>query len=236
MSADRVSQEQLDRQIEADIIDSLKEIGFPAELDAWRDATPVIDPSKKTLHLFGHPVMSGWEDPYMQKLADLATSRAKSGRVLELGFGMGISAAYIQQNAPQEHVIIEMNRTIANTAREFAASSQSKVTILEGMWQDIVPTLASESFHGILFDTYPLSEQEVDDIFHPFVEHAYRLLAPGGIFTYYSDEATWFGSEHLAILNQAGFTKINGELCQVPTPPDCEYWRQSTILAPIVEK
>ena len=129
-----------------------------------------------------------------------------------------------------------MNRTIAETARRFAHAQAGRVTIFEGTWQDIVPMLASESFHGILFDTYGMSEADVFRTFYPFLNHAYRLLAPGGVLTYFSDEATWFSNEHLAALREAGFSRINGELVQVSPPADCLYWRQPTILAPIIEK
>lgn len=61
------------------------------------------------------------------------------GAVLELGFGLGMSAQFIQEHSPAHHVIIEMNRAIAETARRFAYGQSGKVTILEGMWQEIAP-------------------------------------------------------------------------------------------------
>ncbi|MEK7834057.1 MAG: class I SAM-dependent methyltransferase [Acidobacteriota bacterium] len=234
-------QRKIDDLIESDIIHTLKSIGFPESPESWQQATPVIDSDGQTLRLLGHPVMERWEEPYMKKLAEIATSKATSlatggGAVLELGFGLGMSAQFIQSYAPEHHVIIEMNQAIAEAARAFARQQSRRVTILDGTWQTIVPRLESESFQGILFDTYPLSEEEVDVIFYPFLEHAYRLLAPGGVLTYYSDEATWFSDDHLAALREVGFTKINGELVDVTPPPNCLYWRQATILAPIVEK
>ncbi|MGE0103371.1 MAG: class I SAM-dependent methyltransferase [Blastocatellales bacterium] len=237
------NQRKIDDLIESKIIDTLKSIGFPESVDSWQQAKPAVDPDGQTLRLLGHPVMEAWEEPYMKKLAEIATSKANvlttdvgKGMVLELGFGLGLSAGFIQQNTPRQHVIIEMNHAIAETAREFARHQSNRVTILEGTWQEIVPLLESDSYQGILFDTYPLTEEEVDVIFYPFIQHAYRLLAPGGIFTYYSDEANWFSDEHLTALQEAGFSKINGELVSVTPPPDCLYWHQSTILAPRIEK
>jgi guanidinoacetate N-methyltransferase len=227
---------ELDKEIESDIIKTLKNIGFPANQNEWRDSAAVIDESNRTLRIQGHPVMSGWEEPYMRKLAEIATASAGNGRVLELGYGLGISAGFIQQNAPAEHVIIEMNQEIASHGRQFASRQKGKVTILEGFWQDIVPQLETGSFQGILFDTYPLSEEEVDVIFYPFLEHAFRLLGSGGTLTYYSDEATWFSAEHEQALRDLGFSHIDGVLCEIVPPADCEYWRQTTILAPIVRK
>ena len=226
----------IDRAIEADIIRTLKEIGFCSSLEDWRDARPVFDPENSTLTMLGHPVMQAWERPYMKRLAEIASSRSRGERLLEVGFGLGISSGYIQENPPGEHWIIEMNKEIAELARRFASGHTSKVRILEGFWQDIAPALESNSFMGILFDTYPLTDGEVDVIFHPFLKHAHRLLKKGGILTYFSDEATWFSDSHLASLREAGFSNVDGELCEINPPADCQYWRQPTMLAPIVVK
>ena len=228
-----------DLALRDDIIHTLKDIGYPADRSAFRDCPAVIEPDGRTLRLLGHPVMERWEEPYMAVLAEIAATRATQGgaaRVLEVGFGLGLSAGYVSRHAPREHVVIECNRAVADLARRFAATSPHPVSVLEGFWEDVVPTLPDGGFDGILFDTYPLSDDEVDSIFHPFVPHAHRLLRPGGVFTYYSDEAHGFDADHLAVLHASGFTKISGRVCRVAPPPGCEYWRQDTILAPVVEK
>ena len=45
--------------------------------------------------------MMDWEDGLMKKHADYVCSNG--GDILEIGFGMGISANYIQQNNPASH-------------------------------------------------------------------------------------------------------------------------------------
>jgi len=64
------------------------------------------------------------------------------------------------------------------------------------------------------------------------------LLKPGGIFTYYSDEAKKFSKQHLEKLQEAGFTleNINYEVCEVNPPKNCEYWTEKTMIAPIIRK
>merc|ERR1712224_133444 len=57
----------------------------------WKESQ--IDLTDESLKIQGHPVMEAWEHPYMKSLAKIATS--KGGCVLELGFGMSISANYI---------------------------------------------------------------------------------------------------------------------------------------------
>lgn len=227
----------VDADIEREIIRTLNDIGFPPEVSHWKEAPAMIDPDGTTLRVLGHPVMESWEEPYMRKLADIAVSRATHGRVLELGFGLGLSSGFIQSHGDiEEHVIIEMNASIAANARKFAVRQSQRVTVLEGLWQDVVPSLPDGSFHGILFDTYPMSEEEVDQIFYPFLEHAFRLLRPGGRFTYYSDEAGWFSPHHVEELKRVGFNKIDGVIVAIPAPPQCKYWRQNSILAPIIER
>ncbi len=63
------------------------EVGF-YEPDSWKAAPATVD--EHSLKILGHPVMEDWERPYMQELARIAT--LNGGRVLEIGFGMGISA------------------------------------------------------------------------------------------------------------------------------------------------
>lgn len=76
------------------------------------------------------------------------------GRVLEVGFGLGISAKYIDgsTSAVTEHVIIEANAEIAAAARLFAETARVKTVVVEGFWQDAVKdglSLEAQSFDGV---------------------------------------------------------------------------------------
>jgi guanidinoacetate N-methyltransferase len=192
--------------------------------------------SDEELRILGHIVMQRWETPYMQELARIASS--KGGTVLELGFGMGISAAFIQSCNIGRHIIIEANSEVAQMARDFAREALRFVEVLEGLWEDHINQIPDGSLDGILFDTYPLQETELYQNHFSFFPYAYAKLRKGGIFTYYSDEISGFSQIHLKKLIQAGFNESNigRTIVEVDPPEDCDYWQARTILAPIVVK
>jgi len=205
-------------------------IGFAADISSWWDAHAEYENGK--LKILGHPVMEAWEAPYMRRLAEIAT--AKGGAILEVGFGLGISSRFVQDCQPAKHVIIEANVEVYDGLEAFAASAAQYVQPVLGFWQDVLPNFADASFDGILFDTYPLEEDEIHQNHYPFFAHAHRVLKPGGVFTYYSDEIDEISLEHLVRLQEAGFDQVDFEVCEVDPPADCEYWSSSTIVAPIV--
>lgn len=219
-----------------DTIQSRIQIGFPKQKKDFAKSPAIY--SKHTLKIAGHPVMEDWELPYMKKLATIATSN--KGTILELGYGLGLSAKAIQSKEISSHYIIECHPdVIAKCIKDFhTAIRNNRLHIVSGFWQDITPLLADATFDGILFDTYPLSEEEIHSNHFWFFDEAYRLLKSNGILTYYSDEVSHFSKKHLDKLKAAGFKKenINFEICEVDPPEDCEYWQSKTILVPIIKK
>jgi guanidinoacetate N-methyltransferase len=200
----------------------------------WKKANAKF--SKHDLVILGEPVMEDWEDPYMKDLAKIAAS--KGGVVLELGYGMGISAKYIQEYNIKKHIIIEANEAVASEAKKFSKKAKHKVVVMTGLWEDMIKKIPDKSISGILFDTYPLSEQELYQNHFNFFPLAFKKLKRGGIFTYYSDEVKKFGRVHLKRLQEAGFQlkNINGKISKVNPPKKCKYWKAKTILAPAVIK
>jgi guanidinoacetate N-methyltransferase len=218
-----------------DTFKTRRDIGFPAQKTEWNTAKALY--TEHTLRIAGHPVMEDWETGYMHMLADIATTN--KGNVLEIGYGLGISARAIQTRS-QKHYVIEchpdvITKGISDFSEEVATG---KMNILSGFWEDVTPILKDAVFDGILFDSYPLDEEQIHANHFWFFEEAYRLLKPGGILTYYSDEATSFSAAHLEKLHAAGFRPedIDFKICDVNPPKDCEYWQDKTILAPIVKK
>lgn len=105
---------------------------------------------KETMEL-GEAVMHIGELNLMKQLANLVTTNG--GDILEIGFGMHLSADEIQKNPNvKSHTIIEIHPDIYHTAVEWA-KDKSNVKILLGDWVDIIPTL-NKKFDGILHDTH----------------------------------------------------------------------------------
>lgn len=209
------------------------EIGFGDKREEWKHAPALF--TDQRLEIQGHPVMEAWEHPYMQELA--RTAAQPGGKILEVGFGMGISAEYLQQHdAIDEHVIIEGNNEVFQRLLKFQLQAKNSVTPLFGLWHEIVPKLTTESFDGILFDTYPLTNEEIHSNHFSFFEHAYRLLKKGGVLTYYSDEISEYSDVHYRNLRSAGFSDIQSRICRVTPPSSCLYWKSDTILVPIITK
>jgi guanidinoacetate N-methyltransferase len=202
----------------------------------WGSAPATYD--AHTLNIAGYPVMADWEQPYMERLAAIASSNG--GTVLEVGYGMGISAAALQACKVDSHVVIEGHPDVIArcVATHRSALASGSMHLMTGYWQDVTPMLAPASFDGILFDTFPISQQEMIGTHMFFFEEAYRLLKPGGVLTYFSSEPTTLGELHFERLEQAGFERsnISFELCTVNPPENSNYWRASTIVAPTVLK
>ena len=207
-------------------------IGFSYCYDKWKNSP--VSCNGHNLKIENHPVMEDWEDNYMKELAGIVCARG--GDILEVGFGMGISAGYIQKHDISSHTVIEANGSIYGDLLSFARSASHPVKPLFGFWQEVVPNIRTGSFDGILFDTYPLTEEEVHKNHFFFFKEAYRLLKSGGILTYYSDEIDRFSPEHLKKLREAGFRNIDSRVCLVNPQKGCEYWQSDRILAPIITK
>jgi protein arginine N-methyltransferase 2 len=138
-----------------------------------------------------HEVMMDWEDPLMS--ASAAYICEGGGDILEIGFGMGISAGYIQQHTINSHTIIENHPDIIPKAQAWAAD-KSNVNIVEGSWYDVKDTLST--YDGLFMDTWE------DQHMNYFSSSLSSLIKVGG-------RATWWngmlGSKNISqSINEEG--------------------------------
>jgi len=66
----------------------------------------------------GAPVMMKWEDEIMKITAELLLPEPGKGRVLNIGFGMGLIDGYLQDRKPESHVIVEAHPTVIQRMKD----------------------------------------------------------------------------------------------------------------------
>ena len=93
-------------------------------------------------------IMMDWEHPVMSASAAYITEGG--GDILEIGFGMGISANYIQSHSISSHTIIEPHPQMVQKAVEWS-NGKSNITIISQSWADVTGSLGT--YDGIFYDT-----------------------------------------------------------------------------------
>ena len=150
-------------------------------------------------------IMEDWQIPIMKAMAKVVTET--QGDVLEIGFGRGVSATFIQKLGVKSHTIIEFSdNVIKNFYEPWERCYPDKdIKLVHGMWQDVVDGVGV--YDGIFFHTYPVTEDEfikyiVNSI--TFAEHffpyAANHLRKGGIFTYLTNEIDSLSRRHQRLI------------------------------------
>lgn len=163
-------------------------------VDDWED-TPVInneDYLQSSLHFqdgrildsAGNGVMMAWERDIMKRSADLLAPRSGL-RVLNIGHGMGIIDTYFQGKSPSLHHIIEAHTGVLERMRKDGWYDKQGVTVHEGRWQDLVPSIIEQGilFDAIYFDTFAEEYKALRDFFSDCV---LGLLDDGGKFGFFN--------------------------------------------------
>lgn len=94
-------------------------------------------------------VMMGWEQPIMEKMAEVCVN--EGDHVLECGFGMGILATAVQARKPASHTIAETHPQIQPKLAEFASSNPT-VRAVNDRWFSLMQEAGR--YDVILMDTY----------------------------------------------------------------------------------
>ena len=132
----------------------------------------------------GNGVMMAWESDIMRRSADLLAPR--SGLcILNIGHGMGIIDTYFQGKNPSSHHIIEAHTGVLDRMRKDGWYDKQGVTVHEGRWQDVVPSIIEQGvlFDAIYFDTFAEEYKALRDFFSDCV---LGLLDDGGRFGFFN--------------------------------------------------
>mgnify|MGYP003137003860 FL=1 len=97
----------------------------------------------------GYIVMHRWETPIMKMMAEWAC--ANTGDILEVGYGMGICANFIQQHPIVSHTIVEKDPEVFEKLQDWS-KDKPNVKLIKGDWYKNQDKL--ETYDGIMFDTY----------------------------------------------------------------------------------
>merc|ERR1719454_870255 len=171
----------------------------------------------------------------MQMLARTAASRG--GRVLELGFGLGIAASEIERVGVKEHWIVECNSGVFSTLLDWSTNQPAVVVPLQA--------LTDGEWHTHHLD---------------FIRaHVMRLLKPGGVLSFcnltswgellkphgadvreekFTDIEEMFRKTQMPALKDIGFREenISWELLEITPPADCDYYSFEKMIPPKCKK
>ncbi len=140
----------------------------------------------------GHTVMSEAEQPYLKALIGLM-ARKQIESVLEIGYGLGITAELIQETLhPRAHHIVEVEQSILNDCREFCCQYSGAKAIAGKYDTAAYP----QQYDLLFFDPYDYDlalnrvteRQSYTQEFNREVVLAQKVLRPGGYLCH-----TFFG-------------------------------------------
>jgi guanidinoacetate N-methyltransferase len=180
-------------------------------------------------------IMEDWQNPLMRAMAEVAT--AQHGDLLEIGFGRGVSAGYIQEYGVRSHTIVECNDSVIERFGNWrAAMPERDIRLIAGKWQDTIEQFGE--YDAVFFHTYPLDEQEyletaVNSV--TFAEHffatAAAVLRPGGVFVYMTNEIDSLSRGHQrALLHHFRSFSLQLQPLQLPSDVHDTWWADSMVV------
>lgn len=181
----------------------------------------------------GMQVMQEWERPLMRALAKEASRGG--GHVLEVGFGMGISADYLIEAGCAKYTVIEPHAGVLSRFAVWAQKQPIAVNAVPGFWEDVIDDLPL--FDGILFDTYPVSQSETSyKVYLPFIPKASEHLKPGGVLTFYTGYPDALPWEQRVLLKKHFSSVEYYQITDLKPPSECDYYHDSKMVVPVCVK
>jgi protein arginine N-methyltransferase 2 len=130
----------------------------------------------RLLDEYGESVMMDWETPIMHKSAELICKNG--GKILNVGFGLGIIDTAIEKYSITEHWIIEPHLDVFTKMMDDGWHLKPHVKILHGDWQWFMKYLPK--FDGIYIDTW-------DEEFSDFLINTPNILQKNGILSFFNN-------------------------------------------------
>ena len=165
-------------------------------------------------------IMMDWETGLMQEHAKVVTENG--GDILEIGFGMGICANFIQQANINTHTIIEIHDEIFKHLLEWAKDKPNVIPI-KGDWFDSIPK--DKKYDGIMHDTW---QEKNWDYFFTKIQTSLKFK---GIITFYNSD-----SKELTKINTHQFKECNLSVKEIKVNPpknmNCQYYYKDTYCVP----
>jgi len=155
----------------------------------------------------GTQVMNRWEDDLMRRKAEWVSYNR--GDVLELGFGMGISANYIQSCDVKSHTICEIHPQVISNLNTWS-KNKDNVNVLEGDWYDNIDQMTK--YDGVLFDTH------LDGHYAFFFENLIDMVCKPGA------HVTWWNNAPKADVSRGRPLSTKFEIIDVD-PTDDAYFK-----------
>ncbi|MAE65317.1 MAG: hypothetical protein CMJ18_13680, partial [Phycisphaeraceae bacterium] len=199
------------------------------------DATTKSFEAERTA-LDDQQIMEDWQVPVMKAMAEQVTR--SHGDVLEIGFGRGVSAGFIQDCGVRSHTIVEVNdhSVTAHFEPWRARLADRDIRLVHGRWQDHEDEIGL--FDGIFFHAFPLNEQEyVEHVINSitfaghFFPTASKHLKPGGTFTYLTTEIDSLSRRHQRLILQH-FDSYTASLIRLKIPENTQdtWWADSMVI------
>ena len=121
-------------------------------------------------------VMHEWERPLIRRMVE-DLKLTPDDRLLEIGFGMGISASILQEFGPASHTIVEPHPQVLALAERWKGARPG-IQLHPGYWQQLDP--GTQRYSAIFFDPFADDMAAVDDENLRFLKFAAQSLLGDG--------------------------------------------------------
>lgn len=129
-----------------------------------------------SLRIGNEYVMHEWERPLIRRMVE-DLKLTPDDRLLEIGFGMGISASILQEFGPASHTIVEPHPQVLLQAERWEGVRKN-IQLHPGYWQQL--DTSSQRYSAIFFDPFADEMAAVDNENLRFLKFAAQSLLDDG--------------------------------------------------------